>query len=83
MTTAAGQGIRYARVTTLDQNEQRKLGGQALDWIFSDKASGICTLRPQLAELLRSGRDADIVALGELRVWQAEPGAKSNAWGPH
>ncbi|MCO4252702.1 recombinase family protein [Pseudarthrobacter raffinosi] len=51
----AGQRIGYVRVSTLDQNEKRQLEGQVLDRVFTDKASGRDTARPQLTELLRSG----------------------------
>ncbi len=59
----AGQRIGYTRVSTLDQNEQRQLDGQAVDRIFSDKASGRDTLRPQLAELQRLTRDGGTVVV--------------------
>ena len=42
----AGQRIGYLRVSTLDQNEKRQLEGQVLDWVFTDKASGRDTARP-------------------------------------
>jgi hypothetical protein len=44
----AGQWIRYIRVSRLDQNEKRQLEGQVLDRVFTDKASGRDTGRPQL-----------------------------------
>lgn len=47
-----GQRIGYVRVSTLDQNERRQLEGHVLDRIFTDKASGRDTARPQLTELL-------------------------------
>jgi DNA invertase Pin-like site-specific DNA recombinase len=57
----AGQRIGYVRVSTVDQNEKRQLDGQVLDRVFTDKASGRDTARPQLAELLRFARDGDTV----------------------
>lgn len=51
-----GQRIGYVRVSTLDQNERRQLEGQVLDRVFTDKASGRDTARPELAELLRFAR---------------------------
>ena len=48
-----GQRIGYVRVSTVDQNELRQLEGQVLDRVFTDKASGKDTARPQLTELLR------------------------------
>jgi DNA invertase Pin-like site-specific DNA recombinase len=47
----AGQRIGYVRVNTLDQNEKRQLEGQVLDRVFTDKAPGRDTARPQLMEL--------------------------------
>jgi DNA invertase Pin-like site-specific DNA recombinase len=47
------------RVSTLDQNEKRQLEGQARP-VFTDKASGRDTAKPQLNELLRFARDGDI-----------------------
>lgn len=44
----AGQRIGYVRVSSLDQNEQRQLDGQALDTTVTDKASGRDTNRPAL-----------------------------------
>jgi len=55
----AGQRIGYVRVSTLDQNEKRQLDGVVLDRVFTDKASGRDTARPQLTELLRFARDGD------------------------
>jgi DNA invertase Pin-like site-specific DNA recombinase len=49
------------RVSTLDQNEKRQFEGQVLDRVFTDKASGRDTARPQLTELLRFTRDGDTV----------------------
>ena len=48
-----GQRIGYVRVSTLDQNEKRQLEGQVLDRVFTDKASGRDTARPELTEMLR------------------------------
>jgi DNA invertase Pin-like site-specific DNA recombinase len=62
----AGQRIGYARVSTLDQNEQRQLEGQKLDRVFTDKASGRDIARPQLAELVRFARDGDTVAVHSM-----------------
>ncbi|WP_285320807.1 recombinase family protein [Pseudarthrobacter sp. lyk4-40-TYG-27] len=61
-----GQRIGYVRVSTLDQNEKRQLEGQVLDRVFTDKASGRDTARPQLAELLRFARDGDIVVVHSM-----------------
>lgn len=61
-----GQRIGYVRVSTLDQNEKRQLEGQALDRVFTDKASGRDTTRPQLTELLRFARDGDTVVVHSM-----------------
>jgi DNA invertase Pin-like site-specific DNA recombinase len=62
----AGQRIGYVRVSTLDQNEQRQLEGQALDRVFTDKASGRDIARPQLVELVRFARDGDTVVVHSM-----------------
>lgn len=62
----AGQRIGYVRVSTLDQNRQRQLDGLVLDRIFTDKASGRDTARPELAELLRFVRDGDTVLVHSM-----------------
>jgi DNA invertase Pin-like site-specific DNA recombinase len=59
----AGQRIGYVRVSTLDQNEKRQLEGQILDRVFTDKASGRDTARPELTELLRFARNGDTVVV--------------------
>jgi DNA invertase Pin-like site-specific DNA recombinase len=61
-----GQRIGYVRVSTLDQNEKRQLEGQALDRVFTDKASGRDTARPELTELLRFVRDGDSVVVHSM-----------------
>lgn len=62
----AGQRIGYVRVSTLDQNEKRQLEGQFLDRVYTDKASGRDTARPELAELLRFTRDGDTVVVHSM-----------------
>ena len=61
-----GQRIGYVRVSTLDQNEKRQLEGQVLDRVFTDKASGRDTARPQLTELLRFVREGDAVVVHSM-----------------
>jgi DNA invertase Pin-like site-specific DNA recombinase len=61
-----GQRIGYVRVRTLDQNEKRQFEGQVLDRVFTDKASGKDTARPQLTELLRFARDGDTVVVHSM-----------------
>jgi DNA invertase Pin-like site-specific DNA recombinase len=62
----AGQRIGYIRVSSLDQNTQRQLEGVQLDRIFTDKASGKDTKRPQLEELLRFIRDGDTLVVHSM-----------------
>lgn len=47
------------RVSTLDQNTERQLDGITLDKVFTDKASGKDTKRPQLEAALDCLRDGD------------------------
>jgi DNA invertase Pin-like site-specific DNA recombinase len=65
-TVLGGQRIGYVRVSSLDQNEKRQLEGQVLDRVFTDKASGRDTARPQLTELLRFARDGDTVVVHSM-----------------
>lgn len=53
-------------MSTLDQNEKRQLEGQVLDRVFTDKASGRDTARPQPTELLRFARDGDTVVVHSM-----------------
>jgi DNA invertase Pin-like site-specific DNA recombinase len=62
----AGQRIGYVRVSTPDQNEKRQLDGLILDRVFTDKAPGRDTARPQLAELLGLARDGDTVVVHSM-----------------
>lgn len=54
-----GQMIGYVRVSTLDQNSERQLEGLAPDKVFTDKASGKDTDRPQLQAALEYIREGD------------------------
>jgi hypothetical protein len=85
----AGQRIGYVRVSTLDQNERRQLDGQVLDRVFTDKASGRDTSRPELTELLRFARDGDTVVVHSMdrtatlttcAPWFKSSPAKAYAW---
>ena len=44
--------IGYIRVSSIDQNTDRQLDGEALTVTFTDKASGKDTDRPQLQAML-------------------------------
>ena len=62
----SGQRVGYVRVSTLDQNPERQLDQVNLDRIFTDKASGKDTSRPQLAELLAFIREGDTVVVHSM-----------------
>jgi DNA invertase Pin-like site-specific DNA recombinase len=52
--------VGYCRVSSLDQNTERQLDGIKLDKVFTDKASGKDTNRPQLQAALEYLRDGDL-----------------------
>ncbi len=54
-----GQQVGYVRVSSLDQNTERQLEGVSLDKVFTDKASGKDTERPQLRAALEYVREGD------------------------
>jgi DNA invertase Pin-like site-specific DNA recombinase len=58
--------IGYIRVSTLDQNTERQLDGLKLDKVFTDKASGKDTKRPQLKAVLEYLRDGDKLIVHSL-----------------
>lgn len=61
-----GQRIGYSRVSSFDQNPQRQLEGITLDHIFTDKASGKDTARPELEALLKFVRLGDTVIVHSM-----------------
>ena len=61
-----GQMIGYVRVSTLDQNTERQLDGFKPDRIFTDKASGKDTKRPQLQAALNHLREGDRLIVHSL-----------------
>ena len=61
-----GQRIGYVRVSTLDQNTERQLDGVNLDRMFTDKASGKDTQRPQLKAALDFLRDGDTLLVHSM-----------------
>ena len=61
-----GQRIGYIRVSTLDQHPERQLENVPLDRVFTDKASGKDTARPQLQELLRFIHEHDILVVRRM-----------------
>ncbi|MBG6218727.1 DNA invertase Pin-like site-specific DNA recombinase [Arthrobacter sp. CAN_A6] len=62
----AGQRIGYVRVSSLDQNPQRQLEGIELDRVFTDKASGKDTKRPELENLLVFVREGDTLVVHSM-----------------
>ncbi|WP_261665181.1 recombinase family protein [Deinococcus sp. Marseille-Q6407] len=58
--------IGYKRVSSFGQNEIRQLDGMIFDKVFTDKASGKDTQRPQLQALLEYVRDGDTVTVHSL-----------------
>jgi DNA invertase Pin-like site-specific DNA recombinase len=54
-----GQTVGYIRVSTADQNTERQLDGLHLDKVFTDKASGKDTNRPELQACLKYLREGD------------------------
>ena len=62
----SGQRIGYVRVSSFDQNPQRQLENVPVDRVFTDKASGKNTRRPQLEALLAFARDGDTVIVHSM-----------------
>jgi len=62
----SGQKVGYIRVSTLDQQTERQLDGLALDRVFTDKASGKDTKRPELESLLGFVRPGDTVLVHSM-----------------
>lgn len=56
-----GQRIGYLRVSSLDQQVGRQLEGIPVDRMFTEKASGKDTKRPQLESLMHFVRAGDTV----------------------
>jgi DNA invertase Pin-like site-specific DNA recombinase len=60
------QRIGYIRVSSLDQNAERQLDGIHLDKVFTDKASGKDTNRPQLQAALNHTRRGDTLVIHSM-----------------
>jgi DNA invertase Pin-like site-specific DNA recombinase len=63
---ASGKRIGYVRVSSFDQNTERQLDNVPLDKVFTDKASGSDTQRPQLKALFDFVREGDTVLVHSL-----------------
>ena len=61
-----GKRCGYVRVSSVDQNTVRQLDGVQLDKVFSDKASGKDTNRPQLQAALDYLRDGDVLVVHSM-----------------
>jgi DNA invertase Pin-like site-specific DNA recombinase len=61
-----GQRIGYVRVSSFDQNPERQLDQVQVDKLFTDRASGKDTQRPQLDALLSFARDGDTVVVHSM-----------------
>ncbi len=72
-----GQRIGYVRVSSFDQNPERQLEQIQVDKVFTDKASGKDTRRPELERLLAFVREGDTVVCVRASHLDCEPGAES------
>ncbi|WP_348265321.1 recombinase family protein [Telmatobacter sp. DSM 110680] len=61
-----GKRVGYVRVSSIDQNTIRQLDGVQLDKVFTDKASGKDTNRPQLKALMDFLRADDILVVHSM-----------------
>ena len=61
-----GQRIGYIRVSSFDQNPGRQLEHVHVARVFTDKASGKDTQRPQLESLLAFVRQGDTVVVHSM-----------------
>ena len=61
-----GQRIGYVRVSSFDQNPERQLEHVQVDRLFTDKASGKDTQRPELERLLAFAREGDTVVVHSM-----------------
>jgi DNA invertase Pin-like site-specific DNA recombinase len=58
--------VGYRRVSSLDQNTDRQLEGLELDKVYTDKASGRDTARPQLQAALEFLREGDLLLVHSM-----------------
>ncbi|MCX6557245.1 MAG: recombinase family protein [Candidatus Aminicenantes bacterium] len=61
-----GQRIGYVRVSSFDQNPERQLENISVNKVFTDKASGKDTKRPELEALLSFAREGDTVVVHSM-----------------
>jgi DNA invertase Pin-like site-specific DNA recombinase len=58
--------VGYIRVSSVDQHTDRQLEGQELDKVFTDRASGKDTKRPQLQAALDYIREGDVLIVHSM-----------------
>lgn len=63
---AKSQLVGYVRVSSVDQNTERQLDGVNVDRVFTDRASGKDTQRPQLTAALEFVRDGDTLIIHSM-----------------
>jgi DNA invertase Pin-like site-specific DNA recombinase len=61
-----GQRIGYIRVSSVDQNADRQLEHLHADKVFTDKASGKDTERPQFQAMLAYAREGDTIVVHSM-----------------
>ncbi|MCP4899412.1 MAG: recombinase family protein [bacterium] len=61
-----GQHVGYIRVSSFDQNPERQLENVSVDRVFTDKASGKDTRRPELENLLAFVREGDTIVVHSM-----------------
>jgi DNA invertase Pin-like site-specific DNA recombinase len=61
-----GQRIGYVRVSSYDQNAERQLEHLNADRVFTDRASGKDTERPELKALLSFAREGDTIVIHSM-----------------
>jgi len=61
-----GNTVGYVPVSSFDQNVSRQLDGLNLDKVFTDKASGKDTRRPELENLKQFVREGDTVVIHSM-----------------
>jgi DNA invertase Pin-like site-specific DNA recombinase len=61
-----GQRVGYQRVSSVDQNTARQLEGIKLDKVFTDKASGKDTSRPELTRAIEYVREGDTLVVHSM-----------------
>jgi DNA invertase Pin-like site-specific DNA recombinase len=61
-----GQRIAYVRASSFDQNPERQLEGVGVGKVFTDKAWGKDTQRPELEQMLAFVREGDTAVVHSM-----------------